>query len=382
MKIITICFCLYFIFCPFYFFPSGLPQISDFILIIAVITFFFQRKRFTVTRDIIIKYLRYFITIVLLINSIHFFISLFMGIDYIMSIAYYIFNAVVFIVTLFIIKNCDLKQINILYYAIIISLIIQTVLGILGITKGGFDENENTRSVIFFNNPNQLGYYTLLMYTLFVLISYLYSKKNILVFSFVTFICMYLSLIAVSRSAMGGMFFLISISILLREKLSLVKIISIVFILIISIVSFIVINSDFIVSRQNIYESRQLRDKNRDSSEFENRGYDRIIEYPEYIFLGAGEGQNYRFVKAHHQGEFHSGIGIILFCYGIPGLMFFILFVKKIVQDRKWLGFFVLFPIGFYNLTHQGLRVSLFWMILALLYYICSLSKHKIKKIA
>jgi len=385
MKIIILCFCLFLILCPFYFFSSGQPQIADFILLIAMPAFFFQRKHKVIFKDKTIKYLKYFISIVIFVNLTHSAISVFTDIktatDFILSMSYYIYNAFVFVIALLILKNSTLKQVNIFYYTIIISLLIQTLLGALGITKGGFDETTMARSIIFFNNPNQLGYYVLLIYTLFVLISFYAKKSNLVVLLFVTLMCFYLSLLGGSRASMGGIFLLMFISIFLQAKFSLTKILQVAFLLVILIALFIEMNPKFIENKRYIYEMRQDRDRNRYISEFEVRGYDRIIKYPEYIFFGAGEGQDSRFTIAYHQGELHSGIGVLLFCYGIFGLFFFMLFIKKITQDKKMLGFLILLPIGIYNLTHQGLRQSLLWITFALLYYICSFSKYEIRRL-
>jgi len=381
MKIIILCFCLYLILCPFYFFPSGQPQVADFVLSVAVLAFFFQRQHVTTPNDKVTKYLKWFVIVVVLVNLAHFVVFAFTGTeiayDFLLSLSYYIFNAFVFVIALSIFKN---NTLNIFYYTIIVSLLIQVFLGVLGIT-GAFYDGLQARTIIFFNNPNQLGYYALLMQTLFVLISFSAKKTNILILSAITLMCLYLSLLSGSRAAMGGVFLLLFLCIFLQKELSLIKIFSMAFLLIILVVLFVNVKSDLVESQIYLFELRQERDRNRDISQFELRGYDRIIKYPEHLFFGAGEGQHTRFANAFHQGELHSGMGTILFSYGILGTIFFVLFIKRIIQDRKWLGLFILLPVVVYNLTHQGLRQSLLWMMFALLYYVCSASKYETKQL-
>ncbi|GAI55574.1 unnamed protein product, partial [marine sediment metagenome] len=44
------------------------------------------------------------------------------------------------------------------------------------------------------------------------------------------------------------------------------------------------------------------------------RGYDRIVNHPQYLLFGAGEGSNKRF-ESMWPGELHSGVGSIFFSH-------------------------------------------------------------------
>ena len=99
----------------------------------------------------------------------------------------------------------------------------------------------------------------------------------------------------------------------------------------------------------------------------EARGYLRLIEHPEYLFVGAGEGAHWRFGRQ----ELHSGIATLIFSYSIFGLGFFLLFLYTIFNRQPWYYTAMLVPIFLYGLTHQNVRFSYFWVFLACCYAYC-----------
>src|SRR5262249_23015217 len=102
---------------------------------------------------------------------------------------------------------------------------------------------------------------------------------------------------------------------------------------------------------------------------YEERGYDRIVNNPEYLVFGAGEGGYIRFaentmIRSH---ELHSSGGTLLFCYGIAGTFLFLLFLFQIIRVAHMRQIMIVLPTAAYGLSHQGLRVTLFWVFLALM---------------
>jgi hypothetical protein len=95
------------------------------------------------------------------------------------------------------------------------------------------------------------------------------------------------------------------------------------------------------------------------------RGYDRIVNHPEFWFFGAGEGSFQRF-ESVLGGEIHSSWGTIFFSYGLIGTLLFLLFFLNVFKYKK--NFFYFMPIFFYGLTHQGLRSTQFWILLFIFY--------------
>ena len=96
------------------------------------------------------------------------------------------------------------------------------------------------------------------------------------------------------------------------------------------------------------------------------RGYDRIVNHPNYLVFGAGEGAWWRF-DSYIDGELHSSIGTLLFSYGIVGLGLFTWFLVRAAGDRKLLFVAYACPLALYGLTHNGLRFTLMWELLAVL---------------
>jgi hypothetical protein len=100
----------------------------------------------------------------------------------------------------------------------------------------------------------------------------------------------------------------------------------------------------------------------------EERGYDRILADPQYVLLGAGEGEFKRFGGhlAEIGGELHSTLGTLLFGYGLPGLLLFLAFYFAVARRvRTWQELVVVLSPLAYGLTHNGLRASVTWIMLA-----------------
>jgi hypothetical protein len=96
------------------------------------------------------------------------------------------------------------------------------------------------------------------------------------------------------------------------------------------------------------------------------RGYDRIMENPEYLFFGAGEGVYDRF-EAFTGSEFHSTLGSLLVSYGIVGLFLFLLIMYRALKNDRFRSWNILLFIMVYGLTHNGIRESFLWVMLALI---------------
>lgn len=97
----------------------------------------------------------------------------------------------------------------------------------------------------------------------------------------------------------------------------------------------------------------------------EERRFDRLSHFPEYAILGAAEGERQRFAP-YHGNEIHSSFVSMLFSYGIPGLG--LLLATIFIALRRaplyvWVG--VAGPM-IYSLSHNGLRATVFWLVLVL----------------
>jgi len=100
----------------------------------------------------------------------------------------------------------------------------------------------------------------------------------------------------------------------------------------------------------------------------EGRGYYRITDNLELMAFGAGEGDFARLDRTDDPKEFHSTPGNIIVSYGVigVGLFLFFLFVVFRRAPLSSLAFFA--PLMLYGITHNGIRGSLLWFFLALVY--------------
>jgi hypothetical protein len=376
-KFILIIIVLYLLLSPFYFFESGMPQPADIIVSFGIIIFVLAGYLRKVSKDIVVIFFFRFLLLVALINSIYFLYYSNEGIDNIMYMAvlFYIFNFFFFIVLLFILKFSNFsKTVNYLSFFIILALGLQFVLALFGI-QGGAKDEVGARQTLFFNNPNQLGYYALLMLSLFAILPSVYRKNKFTMTLTIVFSAC-LILYSGSRAAMAGVLIL-GVIMLYKEGFKF-KLKSIFLVVAASFSIFFLWGTKFVQEKISFMEVRGERNENTNISEAQIRGYDRFWIHPEYVFYGAGEGRYDRF-NSYHELEMHSGFGTVLFSYGILGMILFIIIIFKAIEKDKLFNFMLLLPVLIYNVTHQGFRHPLFWALLAAIYIVTQKENLKIK---
>ncbi len=337
-----------------------MPQPADWLLCLVMLIYIFKGYSFHF-QYVPVQKLKFFLIYVFLVN---FFWAFF--IDQSMEkrfpsyfhTLFYIFNFLLFTFSIHLFSLYRLLFINVTVYAAGFSMIIQAL---ISLTYG----DVTARNSLFFNNPNQLGYYSLVAGTVFSYLTRVVSVPVVFqVFSYFAFL--YLCLLSSSKAAMAGGVALVLLSAAGRGIISLRHILTL---LIVGFAIYYFITSvdfgtrlfDYAFNR--FYSIGQSRDDT-----IEGRGYDRILNEPGYMILGAGEGGYYRFKTLLSTGEIHSSFGTILFCYGMPGLLFFILFLRESFRYSSFLDALYFVPIVIYSFTHQGLRSSLFWVLIALFY--------------
>lgn len=361
--IILFLFGLYFATKPFYFWDSGLPQISDLILIFSLILFLTHYK-FNIKIKKIDKWIIllpiFFVFWVVLINTLWtFFLQT--NTDFMISSLFYIYNSIIFLYTLFLIKKYKKKILYVIYKSILISLFLQFVFILI---QGGFTGTRLTGS---FNNPNQLGYYGLLMVSFLIILN---NRLTLPLKSFVlgTIIAISLIFTSLSNAAILSAVGLLVVY-LIKDNPHKKKIYS----LILFLIAFILLvnySNDFIENNylfNSIYERISSIGESSDNS-LAGRGYDRIFNYPEYWAFGAGEGAYNRFNNGILDGlELHSTLGNIQISYGIVGLLLFCSFLITVLKKNKFKNTYVVIFILIYGLTHNGIRNTLFWILLGVI---------------
>ena len=88
-----------------------------------------------------------------------------------------------------------------------------------------------------------------------------------------------------------------------------------------------------------------------------------MFEHPEYMFVGAGEGN---FLRFHPRKlEIHSSAATLLFSYGIVGIALFLVFLRLLSVTAGPRLTLLMIPVLSYSLFHQGMRARPFWLFLA-----------------
>src|SRR5699024_5619884 len=95
------------------------------------------------------------------------------------------------------------------------------------------------------------------------------------------------------------------------------------------------------------------------------RGYNRLIEYPEYWFFGAGEGAYLQ--RFGINMEFHSWLGNSQVSYGIIGVLLFLKLLYLSIKKNNFHELYILVSVLVYGITHNEIRNSLLWILLSII---------------
>ena len=213
----------------------------------------------------------------------------------------------------------------------------------------------------FFNDPNQMAFYVICVFSTFF---YLLRGKGSgqLLFA-IGVISVVLVFVTQSRSALLGIFFSLLAAYLRfidnmavgaggRDRILAV----IIGIMAVPVFLYLLLgleSADVAVSR---FAGTDV------VSQAEIRGYTRLVEFPAYFFLGAGQGLDMRFGTRH---EIHSTWVAVLFYYGIVGLAIFMAFIARIFLRLDLAGKIAFLGPVFYGISTYGARTPIFWVFLA-----------------
>jgi hypothetical protein len=125
--------------------------------------------------------------------------------------------------------------------------------------------------------------------------------------------------------------------------------------------------SNFTMTRiDNLSVKKDVADEKSVWTQLFARGYMRVVQYPQYLLYGAGQGKDERFGEVGgYAYEIHSSPVAVLFYYGVLGFLLFAVFLWKLFSIKKNLLF--LTPLLVYGLFTYGLRSPYFWLALGFL---------------
>jgi hypothetical protein len=342
--------CLFLLLTPVYVIDSGLPQPGDWLVLLLAPLVLIRwngkldrRNRKTVTA------LLGFILWVCVVNFAWALILWrFSLIDFVLSPFFYAFNGAVFLSALVLSRRDPAR-----FLRVTVDVVLVTILGCVV----GSLWTEGNRTEVFFNGPNQLGFYALLSASLFAMaqrpvgISRLKASIGISA-------CAYLALLSGSRASLAGILLLLVLLVFSNPKMIILGALA--------SMGLVAIASGPITESLEFNEKRAFENRNPNESFAEERGYDRIWRFPHHLVLGAGEGAYDRFITraGTHFREVHSSFGSLLFGYGIVGLGIFMAFFVRVIRGAATRSIMLLMPVLVFTVAHQGLRFTMLWVLL------------------
>jgi O-antigen ligase len=339
---------------PFYFFNSGLPQPGD-LLAIGLLVILVRTWNGRLPPALVqpLKRLIAFVAYVFVVNLAWSFFTLTFttnaGEGFLLAPTLYLFNGLILFTFLLMFQRYGEFLLWLTVRLVLTSTFIQLALAFVLRRAIG-------RSTLMFNNPNQLGYYALLSACIILL-----GQKRLRLSTFqVTaglVACSYLALLSASKAALASIAALGATLVISRLRGVVVAVL--VF------TALIFTDNPFSAA---IEHAQERINKDQSLGFIEERGYDRIAQYPEYWFAGAGEGAYHRFRETSAIGshELHSSMATLFFCYGIIGTLLFGAFLWSAMSGAGLRAWLVVGAALAYGMTHQGLRFRLLWLLLGM----------------
>ena len=352
---------------PLYFFPSGGPQISHILfLFLFLFLFFAYKSRLFFDRSVLV--LTLFLVFVFLREAIS---IIYFGAD-IYSLNFFIFTFFNLILFSYLIIFLKINEINnIISNSVLISVLLSS-LGVIMLSGFSFTysnaDDGVERAVGFFNNPNQLGYYSVCIFSLLTLLFYV-KKINTYKWVFGVVLSLFLCAASLSKAAMVSLIFsLILVIMTLINKKNIY-----IYFFFLFVATLFLLKLSSLIDWDDLTFIRRLQGIGSDNDDsLEGRGYHAILYANAWeIIFGLGYEKTLNIV-GH---EVHSTYMSILISYGLIGFIFFVVFnfiiFSKCFTKFGFIKMLVLFmPTFMYGITHNGSRFTVFWLFLAFLYYL------------
>ncbi len=365
-KVIFFLYVMYFVLRPFYFWSSGLPQIADLVLLLIFALYSVRSNlkfRLAHKTNLFILSGFVFVSYVTCVNLVG--MTIMNSPAILAQSFFYLFNFLAALMTVLIYGHYKGDLLKLTNKALVLSVFIQ--IGLFFVT-GGFT---GARSTISFNNPNQLGRYALMTACFQIHLS---GKVPISSTSLVLGLgsCAILVIVSLSVGAIVSYFVLVGLSLLIslvksQGKRQVAAFVICLFLVVVFIcietLSIYEIKGESTVMESLANRAQAAQEKARRM--VTERGYDRIVRYPEYLVFGAAEGEYAsRFGETK---ELHSTLGNILVSYGIIGLFLFSTFVYLALKNDNFKSWHIVFAVVLiYGLVHNGIRDTMLWIFLAL----------------
>jgi hypothetical protein len=353
----------YFVTSIFYVFPSGNPQPADFLLLLTIIATLLIVWRQLPTESTLYIAVALFVGWIVLVNAAWYFLD--PDFLFLKKSSFYLYNSLVF---LFVIAAGyhDWERLKVvIWWSCVIALFAQLLY--LEFVFHGLGK----RATGTFNNPNQLGYWALLVMACLAVVK---ERTPLRLWDILALGAgFYILMLSLSKAAsISGMLLVLLIIAFCRLQ----RVSGLVLGAGVALGLMFELASGGLVERFMSFEPvanlehRLSSIGSQEDDSLLGRGYIRLVQNPHYLAFGAGEGGFDRLTQeAEKQGkELHSTLGTVVMSYGLIGLglfalLLFVIFARAPLASLAYLG-----PIMLYGITHMGLRFSLFWVFLGLVY--------------
>lgn len=365
------------VFSPIYVYASGVPQPAHVVMLVASLALIFLNwKR---CRDLIRTNAlgALFLGLVVVINAAY--SVFFHDKEFLVNSVYWLYGYVLLMAVVLLARDAWLATWTARF--IVFALLLVVVSYVLG--WGGY--TYWPRYEYFFNGPNQLAYYAICLFLVYVAV----KRGKLSVDFYAAYALMIFVVITTGgRSAYLAVAPLVVLLLWMSRK-SFWKMILVL--LISGLTSFIfeplclpfykesnsgnkyvdcnierTIGSDTFARLNELNTNNEVSDHTSIKKQLLARGYMRLTASPKYLIYGAGQGRDDRFGAVDgYVYEIHSSFAAVVFYYGILGLVLFLAFVWKLFPVKNNLLF--LSPLFVYGMFTYGLRAPYFWIALGFL---------------
>jgi hypothetical protein len=367
---------------PLYLFSSGKPQLVDVPILILMGIMLFMKfdtdKFINKSKTTLLLYVIWAV----LINFVYFtqysqdYSFLFVNGELVYTFLIFSFFSKLF-------RKIISENLLFLYAGLILSILLCFLI------KGNYEEGI-VRSALSFNNPNQLGYFTVILISFVVILMQYKRECNLdsLTYSIADIILIIVahifSLLAVSRGAIFSILILdIWLIINIKDKVRFFS----VGILLLMCVVVIFLHPNLL---ENKLEGRGRKmDLDATKQEIKGRIWHQMSVMHSFQYIigrGAGAIQRDRDQIGRLKGgigEVHNIFGQIFRSYGLIGLALFLNWLLRLIWSSRILpgSLWVWTALIVYNMSHNGVRFRMFWFLMALIIFIISdLQRQKIKR--
>ncbi|MBL9013839.1 MAG: hypothetical protein JNL83_06675 [Myxococcales bacterium] len=269
--------------------------------------------------------------------------------DYAIVPVYYVWNGLVVLCAFVLHRRYGDLFLRATLYAVLFDVVFQVIASFVYRT-------DLYRSELFFNNPNQLGYWSLLAACTIALLQKR-LQLGLVKASAALVGCAYLGVMSASRAAVAGIAILLILLVFTNPRVIIAGIVA----------AILLVGVGGPLNEAINKSSLRAMKRESDTTFAQERGYYRIWQFKEYILVGAGEGDLLRFVDdPKRANEIHSSLGTVVFSYGIVGTILFVMLFVHLLRGAQPRMIVLLVPVLAYTVAHQGLRFTLFWVLLAL----------------